>query len=112
MTKCDLAHSCGHPGRNRVGHGHIPQKMSLQNPVSPTTRRKEDEPMMHSDLRQRDRYRFVTDRDVGKWPRKGSLGGGAEKFSRHATENHRRVGTRRVAATYAVRPGQREGVSR
>lgn len=67
--------------------------------------------MTRADLHQRDCYRFVTNLDVGKTPRKGSLGGGGKKFSRRATENACRAGTRRVAATHAVRPG-REGVSR
>ncbi|SIN56226.1 Uncharacterised protein [Mycobacteroides abscessus subsp. abscessus] len=35
---------------------------------------------MRSDLHKRDRYLFVTNRDVGKWPRKGSLGGGGKSF--------------------------------
>lgn len=68
--------------------------------------------MTHADLRQRDCYLFVTDRDVGKTPPKGSLGDGAKKsFSRRATENSCRVGTRGVAATHAVWP-EREGVLR
>lgn len=52
MTECDLSHSGGRCGRNRVERAHIPQEMSLKNPVSPAARRKEDGPMTHVDQRK------------------------------------------------------------